>query len=71
MTIWTSAAILDFVKFHFWAQSHAWGAEASEAKLGIKFDDNRMYTSGVIQLCMKIQDGVDGRLVFRISEFLA
>ena len=60
------AAILDFENLHFWPKNRVWG---TEAKLGLKFDDNRMYTFGVIQLCMKIQDGVGGHLVFRISGF--
>ena len=57
------AAILDFAKFHFF---RVWGAKT---ELGLKFDDNRMYTSRVIQVCMKIQDGIGGHLVFKISVF--
>ena len=61
-------AMLDFAKFHFWPYNRVWGVET---RLGLKFYDNRMYTFGVIQLCMKIQDGVGGHLVFRISVFLS
>ena len=60
------AAILDFAKFHFRPQNRAWG---TDTKLGLKFDDNGMYTSRVIQVCMKIQDGVGDHLVLRISGF--
>jgi len=62
------AAILDFAKFHFWPHSHVCGAEA---KLGLKFNDNRICTSRVIQLWIKIQDGVGGHLVFWISGYWA
>ena len=57
-----------FCQISFCFQSHVWGVEA---KLGITVDDNWMYTSGVIQLCMKIHDGVGGHLVFWISGFWA
>ena len=45
------AAILDLAKFHVWPWNRVSGAEA---KPELKFDDNRIYTFGVIQLCKKI-----------------
>ena len=62
------AAILDFAKFHFWPQNLLPGAET---KLGLKFGENWMYSSWIIQLCIKIQHGVGGHFVFGISGFWA
>ena len=60
------AAILDFTKFHFWPQNRLRGGEA---KLGLKFGNNRSDIFGVIEFLALYSMAAGGHLGFKNSKF--